>query len=71
MGDDGMLDRLAIRELVDNWSLYRDNRDWERFFTVWHEGGAMMTTWGGKPARTSSPRRPRRASSAATGCCTL
>ena len=48
MGDDGMLDRLAIRELVDNWSLYRDNRDWERFFTVWHEGGAMMTTWGGK-----------------------
>jgi SnoaL-like domain len=48
MNDGGLLDRLAIRELVDNWSLYRDNRDWERFFTVWHDDGVMMTTWGGK-----------------------
>jgi SnoaL-like domain len=45
---DALIDRLAIRELVDNWSLFRDNRDWERFFTVWHDDGAMMTTWGGK-----------------------
>lgn len=43
-----LLDRLAIRELVEDWFVYRDNRDWERFLTVWHEGGVMMTTWGGQ-----------------------
>ena len=46
--DEAILDRLAIRELVENWSIHRDNRDWERFLGVWHEGGVMMTTWGGK-----------------------
>jgi hypothetical protein len=43
-----LLDRLAIRELADNWLTYRDNRDWEKFLQVWHEDGVMMTTWGGK-----------------------
>src|SRR3984885_9016843 len=46
--DQAMLDRLAIRELVENWSILRDNREWDRFLEVWHEGGVMMTTWGGK-----------------------
>lgn len=46
--DDTILDRLAIRELVEDWSIYRDNREWDRFLEVWHEGGVMMTTWGGK-----------------------
>jgi hypothetical protein len=46
--DETILDRLAIRELVENWSIYRDNREWDRFLTVWHDGGVMMTTWGGK-----------------------
>jgi hypothetical protein len=43
-----LLDRLAIRELADNWLTYRDNRDWKKFLEVWHEDGVMMTTWGGK-----------------------
>jgi SnoaL-like protein len=43
-----LLDRLAIRELVENWFIYRDNRDWEKFLTVWHQDGVMMTTWGGR-----------------------
>jgi SnoaL-like domain len=43
-----ILDRLAIRELVENWSIYRDNREWDRFLEVWHDGGVMMTTWGGQ-----------------------
>jgi hypothetical protein len=47
-----LLDRLAIRELADNWLTYRDNRDWDKFLEVWHEDGVMMTTWGGK----TSPR---------------
>jgi hypothetical protein len=42
---DGLLDRLAIREIVENWVLYRDAGDWERFKTVWHEDGYMMATW--------------------------
>jgi SnoaL-like domain len=46
--DETILDRLAIREVVENWSIYRDNREWERFLTVWHDDGVMMTTWGGK-----------------------
>jgi hypothetical protein len=38
-------DRLLIRELVENWVLYRDAGDWERFRTVWHDDGRMMATW--------------------------
>jgi hypothetical protein len=38
-------DRLLIRELVENWVLYRDAGDWKRFRTVWHDDGRMMATW--------------------------
>jgi len=37
-------DRL-IRELLQNWVVWRDAGDWERFRTVWHPGGRMMATW--------------------------
>lgn len=43
-------DRHAIREVVENWALYRDAGDWERFATVWHEDGYMMATWFQGPA---------------------
>jgi SnoaL-like domain len=43
-----LLDRLAIRELVDNWLVYRDTQNWEKFLDIWHHGGFTMTTWGGK-----------------------
>ena len=46
--DTAQADRLAIRELVEDWAIHRDGRDWERFLAVWHGEGAMMTTWGGK-----------------------
>ena len=42
---DQTLDRLAIRDLVENWAVWRDAGDWERFRTVWHEDGVMMATW--------------------------
>jgi SnoaL-like domain len=42
---EGLLDRLAIREVLENWVLYRDAGDWERFKGVWHEDGYMMATW--------------------------
>jgi len=38
-------DRLSIRALVENWAVWRDAGDWERFRTVWHDGGRMMATW--------------------------
>jgi hypothetical protein len=38
-------DRLAIRDLVENWVVWRDAGDWERFRGVWHDDGRMMATW--------------------------
>lgn len=45
MSTDLTLDKLAIRETVENWVLWRDAGDWERFATVWHEDGWMTATW--------------------------
>jgi hypothetical protein len=42
--------RQAIRDLVENWVVWRDAGDWERFRTVWHEEGRMMATWFQGPA---------------------
>jgi hypothetical protein len=38
-------DKLEIRELLENWVIWRDSGDWARFATVWHEGGRMNATW--------------------------
>ena len=46
-----LLDKLAIRELIENWAVWRDAGDWERFATVWHDDGVMMATWFQGPAR--------------------
>ncbi len=48
--DQAALDRLAIRETVENWVLWRDAGDWERFATVWHPEGWMTATWFQGPA---------------------
>ncbi len=47
---DDLRDRLLIRELVENWVLWRDAGDWERFRTCWHDDGRMMATWFQGPA---------------------
>lgn len=49
--DQQLLDRLAIRDLVENWAVWRDAGDWERFATVWHDEGWMSATWFQGPAR--------------------
>ncbi|OPY99109.1 hypothetical protein A5906_25540 [Bradyrhizobium sacchari] len=49
--DQQLLDRLAIRDLVENWAVWRDAGDWDRFATVWHEEGWMSATWFQGPAR--------------------
>jgi hypothetical protein len=38
-------DKQAIRDLVENWVIWRDSGDWDRFRTVWHDDGRMMATW--------------------------
>ena len=48
--DRDTMDRRAIRELIENWVVWRDAGDWERFATVWHDDGAMMATWFQGPA---------------------
>ncbi len=45
MSDAPASDRQAIRELVENWVLWRDAGHWDRFATVWHDDGWMTATW--------------------------
>ncbi|MGE0626254.1 MAG: nuclear transport factor 2 family protein [Hyphomicrobiaceae bacterium] len=42
---DAMNERLLIRELVENWAVWRDAGDWDRFRGVWHPEGQMWATW--------------------------
>jgi len=43
-------EKLEISEVVQNWALWRDAGDWERFRTVWHDDGWMTATWFQGPA---------------------
>jgi len=38
-------EQRAIRDLVENWAVWRDARLWDRFRSVWHADGRMMATW--------------------------
>ena len=42
---DAMSERQRIREVIENWVVWRDAGDWERFRSVWHPDGRMMATW--------------------------
>ena len=45
MTDTLAADRQAIRDLIENWVLWRDAGQWDRFATVWHDDGWMTATW--------------------------
>jgi hypothetical protein len=45
MMSEEMEERLAIRELLENWVVWRDSGNWDRFRTCWHDDGLMMATW--------------------------
>jgi hypothetical protein len=32
-------------DLLENWVVWRDAGDWDRFRSVWHDDGRMMATW--------------------------
>jgi len=42
---DEILERLTIREMVENWVLWRDALQWKEFRSLWHDDGRMMATW--------------------------
>ncbi len=43
-------DKRLIRELLENWVVWRDAGLWDRFCTVWHDDAIMMATWFQGPA---------------------
>jgi hypothetical protein len=40
-----MTDHEEIRQLIDNWVVWRDAGEWDRFATLWHPEGRMIATW--------------------------
>lgn len=38
-------ERFTIREMVENWAVWRDACLWDRFEDVWHPEGEMWATW--------------------------
>ena len=42
---DEMASKLAIREVIERWAVWRDAGDWDRFAEVWHSDGYMTATW--------------------------
>ena len=48
--NDETADRLAIRQTVEDWAMFRDAGLWDRFATCWHDDGYMMATWFQGPA---------------------
>jgi len=50
MPESPQLRRLQVAELVQNWAIWRDAGDWERFATCWHADGRMFATWCQAPA---------------------
>lgn len=43
--DDQIGELLRIRELIENWAVWRDAGDWDKFRTLWASDGIMMATW--------------------------
>ena len=42
---DKMTERVKIREMVENWVVWRDALKWKEFRSLWHDDGRMMATW--------------------------
>ncbi|HEY5622776.1 MAG TPA: nuclear transport factor 2 family protein, partial [Gammaproteobacteria bacterium] len=50
-------DKHRIREIVDQWVVYSDAGDWDRFAALWHDDGYMSATWFQAPAAEFVRRR--------------
>lgn len=40
-----LTEQLRIRQVVENWAVWRDAGHWDRFRSVWHPEGVMMASW--------------------------
>ena len=38
-------EKQIICEMLQNWVLWRDAGDWQRFRSLWHDDGSMVTMW--------------------------
>lgn len=43
--DDLTRDKLAIREVIECWAIWRDSGDFDRLRTCYHDDGRMHATW--------------------------
>ncbi len=43
--DEEMRDKLAIREVIESWAIWRDTGDFDRLRTCFHDDGVMNATW--------------------------
>jgi hypothetical protein len=42
---EALADELEIRQLIENWVMFRDTGDFDRFGELWHPEGWMVATW--------------------------
>ncbi len=40
-----LIEQWRIRQVVENWAVWRDAGHWDRFRSVWHPEGVMVATW--------------------------
>ncbi len=45
MDTNTLLDKTAIRDVVESWALWRDAGEWERLHTTFHPGAIFKATW--------------------------
>lgn len=43
-------DEFEIRRLIENWVVWRDSGDFDRFATLWRPNGQMVAMWRQAPA---------------------
>jgi hypothetical protein len=47
---DDLLRRLQVAQLIQDWAVWRDAGDWDRFAACWAPEGRMIATWCQAPA---------------------
>lgn len=45
MSEASLDDVDQIKRSIDNWVIWRDSNQWERFRTLWHDDGVMVASW--------------------------
>jgi hypothetical protein len=40
-----LIDEFEIRRLIENWVIWRDSGDFDRFATLWHPKGRIIVMW--------------------------